>query len=192
MANDGYSGWEQKSRPVTRFNEAFRLLGLPKSAKMRNYKRKTNRGQTPADVIERAAATVAGGQSLRSAAKDFAIDRMTLKRYIDKASRNQGVAYTPVALRQVVFPPDMEKDLADHVKRLSDMFNGLSVNRCRSLAYEFAKRNNLNVPTNWDREKKAGQDWWLGFKARQNLAIRVPEATSFGRATAFERPVVDK
>uniref|UniRef100_UPI00358F7108 uncharacterized protein isoform X4 n=1 Tax=Myxine glutinosa TaxID=7769 RepID=UPI00358F7108 len=159
---------------------------------MRNYKRKTNRGQTPHDVMERAADAVSGGQSVRSAAKDFAIDRMTLKRYIGKRDRQQGTAYAPVALRHLVFSPDMEKDLGNHVKQLADMFHGLSLNRCCTLAYEFAKRNNVDVPASWDREKKAGQDWWSGFKKRQNLAIRQPEATSFGRATAFNRPVVDK
>ncbi|XP_001200652.1 uncharacterized protein LOC764371 [Strongylocentrotus purpuratus] len=159
---------------------------------MRNYKRKTNRGQTPRDVMERAADAVAGGKSVRSAAKDFAIDRMMLKRYIERRDGQQGTAYAPVALRHQVFSPDMETDLGDHVKQLSDMFHGLSVNRCCTLAYEFAKRNNVDVPASWDREKKAGQDWWLGFKKRQNLAIRHPEATSLGRATAFNRPVVDK
>ena len=48
------------------------------------------------------------------------------------------------------------------------------------------------MPANWDREKPAGQDWWLGFKKRQNLTIRYPEAISFGRATDFNRPMVDK
>ena len=131
---------------------------------------------------------------MRSAATDFAINRMTLKRYIVKRDiqRQQGTGYAAVVLRQLVFSPNMEKDLADHVKQLADMFHGLSVNRCCSLAYEFAKRNNLDVPISWDRDQVAGQDWWLGFKKRQNLAIRSPEATSFGRATAFNRPVVDK
>ena len=67
-----------------------------------------------------------------------------------------------------------------------------SVSRRCSLAYEFAKRYNLDVLISWDRDQVAGQDWWLGFKKRQNLTIRSPEATSFGRATAFNRPVVDK
>lgn len=162
---------------------------------MRNYVRKTNRGQTPRDVMERAAATVAGGQSVRSAASDFKIDRMTLKRYIDKQNSQpqpEATSYTPVALRQMVFSPEMEMDLANHITFLSDMFHGLSMSRCRTLAFEFAKRNGINVPPSWDREQKAGHDWWLGFKQRQSLAIRVPEATSFGRATAFNRPVVDK
>ena len=47
--------------------------------------------------MERAAATVTGKQSVRSAAKDFNIERMTLKRYIDKqGSQLAGTAYTPV------------------------------------------------------------------------------------------------
>ena len=45
---------------------------------------------------------------------------------------------------------------------------------------------------NWETNIKAGADWWTGFKARNNLAIRCPEATSFARATAFNRPVVNQ
>ena len=44
---------------------------------------------------------------------------------------------------------------------------------------------------NWETNIKAGADWWTGFKARNNLVIRCPEATSFARATAFNRPVVN-
>ena len=71
---------------------------------MRNYKRKTNRGQTPQDVMERAAEAVVGGQSVRSAAKDFAINRITLKRYIVKRDiqRQQGTGYAAVVLRQLM------------------------------------------------------------------------------------------
>ena len=53
-----------------------------------------------------------------------AIDRMKLKRYIEKRDRQQlGPSYTPVALWK--FPPSMEKALADHVKQLADMLHGL-------------------------------------------------------------------
>ncbi|KAK6190932.1 hypothetical protein SNE40_002693 [Patella caerulea] len=136
-----------------------------------NYKRKTNRGQTPKDIMERAANAVAGGQSIRSTAREFGIDRMTLKRYTERQDEDRQLGYTPMALCHKVFTPNMETDLANHVKHLADMFHGLSMNRC---------------------DKKAGLDWWLGFKKRQNFAIRSPEATSLGRAVAFNRPVVDE
>jgi len=46
----------------------------------RNKKRKTNWGKAPQVVIDRATLAVTGGQNVRGAAKDFAIDRMILKR----------------------------------------------------------------------------------------------------------------
>jgi len=62
---------------------------------MRKNKRRTNRGKTPQDVIDRAAAAVARGQSVRGAAKDFASDQMTLKRYIEikKLQQQQGYSF---------------------------------------------------------------------------------------------------
>ncbi|XP_030257908.1 tigger transposable element-derived protein 2-like isoform X2 [Sparus aurata] len=101
----------------------------------RVYKRKTSRGATT-DVLERATSEVGEGKSIRAAAKDAKIDRMTLK-------------------------------------------------RCRELAYEFAKRNNIPVPDSWSREERAGVDWLELFKNRQHLSCRTPEATSLARATAF-------
>jgi len=50
----------------------------------------------------------------------------------------------------------MENDLADHINQLADMFHGLSVSGCCSLAYKVAKRNSLDVPISWDRDKAAG------------------------------------
>ena len=58
------------------------------------------------------------------------------------------------------------------------------------LAFEYAVKNNVVVPESWIRCKKAGKPWWLGFKKRQNLSIRAPEATSIGRASGFNEAVV--
>ena len=48
----------------------------------------------------------------------------------------------------------MEENLANHVKQLCDQFHGLSLQKCLKLAYEFASRNNLHMPDNWQRDGK--------------------------------------
>jgi len=48
----------------------------------------------------------------------------------------------------------------------------------------------LSVPNSWHKNKKAGKQWWYGFKKRHHLSIRSPEATSVGRATAFNKHTV--
>ncbi|ESO94684.1 hypothetical protein LOTGIDRAFT_144925, partial [Lottia gigantea] len=138
---------------------------------MRNYKRKTDRDATPLDVMKRAAKEVDDGKSLRSVSKDFQIDRMTLKRFILKKMKDSQAAtgYKAVSLNQSVIPPDMEQDLANHIKLMADMFHGLSLTKCRVLAYKFASQNQINMPVSWVTNCKAGTDWWLGFRSRYNL-----------------------
>ena len=84
----------------------------------------------------------------------------------------------------------MEKDLAIHIGYLAGMYFGLSLEKCKELAFEYAVKNNVVVPESWIRCKKAGTQWWLGFKKRQNLSICAPEATSIGQAFGFNEPVV--
>ena len=71
------------------------------------------------------------------------------------------------------------------------MFYGLSTNKCRRLAFEFAIRNNIRIPHN--REKKIAEiDWFLPFKFKYGLSVRKHEATSLARATAFNRHTIGK
>ena len=80
----------------------------------------------------------------------------------------------------------------DTLRPLCYQYYGLSVVKCRRLAYEFVTKNNLNMPDNWARDRKAGVEWMMSFKSRHGLAIRQPEATSLARTTAFNRYVVDQ
>ena len=53
---------------------------------MRTYNRKTNRGQVPADVMERAVREVlTKGRPCRTVASEFDIKHVTLRRYVIKA-----------------------------------------------------------------------------------------------------------
>ena len=107
------------------------------------YKRKTNRAfRTSLDVLRRAAEEVENGSSLSKAAANFNIDKMTLSRYVNKCkSQAQPVTgYVAVLLSNFVIPPAMESDLVQHIKTLSDMFYGLTTEKCKQLANEFATR----------------------------------------------------
>ena len=51
---------------------------------MRNYKRKTNRGEIPDDVYERALQEIKNGRKVATVAKEFNIRRMTLVNRLKK------------------------------------------------------------------------------------------------------------
>ena len=61
------------------------------------------------------------------------------------------------------------------------------MDKAKELAYEFAVQNKFKIPDSWILDKMAGRGWWIGFKKRQHLALRTPEATALGRATAFNK-----
>uniref|UniRef100_A0A3B3RVV8 HTH CENPB-type domain-containing protein n=1 Tax=Paramormyrops kingsleyae TaxID=1676925 RepID=A0A3B3RVV8_9TELE len=82
------------------------------------------------------------------------------KKKIDEKEIRPG--YKRTGLVNQVFDEHMEKELAEHIKTLAAMFHGLSPMKCR-------------------------RDWFAAFKARHHLSCRIPEATSLGRATAFNR-----
>lgn len=155
----------------------------------RSYTRKTNRGNVPLDTMERAADTVAKGYSVRSTALQFNIPLATLQRYLKKkaADNNAVTGYAVITSRQLIFNPQMEADLAAHIKALSDQYHGLSPDKVRVLALEFALLNGIVVPTSWIANGKAGREWLSAFSQRNHLSLRKPEATSLARATAFNK-----
>ena len=140
-------------------------------------------------MLRRAAEEVQKESSLRKAAANFSIDKMTLSRYVNKCkTQPQPVTgYDAVLLSNFVIPPTMERDLAQHIKTLSDMFYGLTIEKRKQVAYEFATRNKLKMRSSWDEKKKVGKSWWQGFKFRHNLPVRSPEPTSLGRSSAFDK-----
>ncbi|XP_074480931.1 uncharacterized protein LOC141761464 [Sebastes fasciatus] len=124
----------------------------------RIYKRKTNWGSTPLDEMERAATDVKGGKSIRSVAEDRNIDRSTLRRYIQNKEIKEvkTVGYSGTAEAKKVFTEEVEKELADHIKKLAEQFHGLTPKKCCELALELAERNNIPVPKNWKEKGLAG------------------------------------
>ena len=139
-------------------------------------------------MLKRAAKCVTEeGMSYRKAAANFNVDKMTLMRYMKKKEANPTctINYQATILNNQIFSPEMEQQISSHIVHLVNMFFGLSVEKCKELAFQFAAANKLSIPYSWEVNKKAGKEWWKGFKERHQLSIRTPEATSIGRASAF-------
>lgn len=124
----------------------------------RNYQRKTNRGNTSKEVLEVALVEIEMGLSIRHVAKTHGIDRITLTRYRDKVAKGEftGTSYAGTSKAKMVFPKEMEEELAKHLTLLSDSFYGLSKDKAVQLTYEYAVKNNLTIPPTWITNKRAG------------------------------------
>ncbi|XP_062373154.1 uncharacterized protein LOC134060440 [Sardina pilchardus] len=157
----------------------------------RCYKRKTDRATHSRVDLERAAEEVGKGRHIRAVAREMCVDRMTLTRFIDRQKNGEAqTGFAKLSSIRMVFTHSMEADLANHIKKLSFQFHGLSPLKCRQLAYEFGKLNDVQMPQNWCNDERAGKDWLTYFMRRHHLSCRLPEATSIGRQTAFNRHTV--
>jgi len=69
---------------------------------------------------------------------------MTLNRYINKhdgeneqnGERNKVFGYGLCRLKNIIFSPEKETDLATHIKTLAEQFHGMTRNKCRALIVE--------------------------------------------------------
>ncbi|KAK9707647.1 hypothetical protein QE152_g27730 [Popillia japonica] len=81
-----------------------------------------------------------------------------------------------------------EASLVQYMKQSSKMAYGLSYVQIRKLAYEYVCKLNKETPAKWKKDQIASVDWLKLFMGRyHDLALRRPEKTSLGRATAFNR-----
>ena len=99
---------------------------------------------------------------------------MTLMRYIKKKQINPNCAlgYAALSLQMIIFPPEME-ELTKHIVFVADMYFGLSPEKCKELAFDFAMRNKLPIPQSWKDNRKAGIQWWISFKQRHTVTHRL-------------------
>ena len=159
---------------------------------MRHFKRKTDRGSTPHDVMLRAARQAKNnGRSIRKVASEFNINYRTLARYCGKVSKADLTGSNTVPIFSVgyqrnrqVFSDQQEHLLVVYMTKSSDIYFGLSPKGARRLAYNYGLKLQLSMPASWGQNEQAGPDWFSGFLQRhQGLSVRKPEATSLSRAT---------
>ena len=156
-------------------------------------KSQTNR--QPAAEAEDHMKRVEHGCPLKCAAVKYDVKRTTLRCYVQKyrAAGSKDVTYVPCYDCRKIFTAEQEQMLAEYFVAAAKHHYGLSPAAARTLAMEFAMRNDINIPENWVRDSAAGQEWLIGFMRRHSqLPIRVPEAISLGRSTAFNKFTKDK
>ena len=161
----------------------------------RNRPRTTDRGLDLA-MMQRAARSVEKGHSIRSIAKDFNINHVSLYRFIQKKkAHDEGRLASPPSVgynsHNRVFSPKLEEKLCQYILESSDIYYGLSPKDIRKLAFKCAKFLGIDMPNSWKANQQAGSDWFSSFMKRNSqLSIRKPQATSLARATAFNEVTV--
>lgn len=159
---------------------------------VRNYKKKTKRGEWSQESMKAAIDEVLSKNSgYRKAALEHNIPQTTLERYVKKIKRGEEITVgLPLGPMKSVFSQNEEKELAEYVKHMEERLFGLTTLDLRRLAYQLAVKNNKKHNFNNEKEM-AGVDWLNGFlKRNPDLSIRKPEATSAARAMGFNRVAV--
>ncbi|XP_022214882.2 uncharacterized protein LOC111069223 [Drosophila obscura] len=141
----------------------------------------------------------------KGTAKAYGIPRSSLMRYIKKVSGQFGeissledsVLFEFVrncsqrTPSNMVFSSAQEKDLVQHILKCVNQ----SINELRKLAYQFAKKLEVDYPENWDKDQMAGRHWYTNFIRRHSeLALRSPKQNSIHteyRVKAFCKKTVD-
>ena len=163
---------------------------------VRNYKKKTNKGHFKEQDMLAAVAAVKKGVSMKRAAREAGVNRTTLLRYVKKAhTLNEGVQLqvNPKPGKHCVFTASEEDNLSCFIKKSARLFHGLSVERTRQLAFNYAVSLKKQIPESWEANGQAGYDWYSGFRKRHpTISLRKPEATSLARAMGFNKEAVAK
>lgn len=148
------------------------------------YQRKTNQGNWDVKDMENAIREATAG-SINAVASKYGIPYATLYRHIKKGSAEKKLGrFKPV------FSPEQEKSLLEYIKTFDEMFYGLTREDLKTVAFDFAEKNNIPHPF---KNGKAGDEWLMGFKNRHpTLTLRTPEPTSIARATGFNKVQVDR
>ncbi|XP_066587656.1 uncharacterized protein [Prorops nasuta] len=154
---------------------------------MSRRQRTTNRQLCSMQVLEEARKRINNGESIRGVARSFNMNEATLRKRLKK-----DVPVKSLGRYTLTFTPEMEEELCSYIKKIDNMYYGLTCKGLRELAYQFAEANELE--TRFNKEKRiAGTEWLRGFlKRHPTISLRQPTSTSIARAIGFNKPQCDR
>ena len=82
------------------------------------------------------------------------------------------------ASQKKVFTNQMETDLAEHCIEMVQRYHGLTIDKVKQVAYEFATRNNIAVPESWEKNKRAGKDWVFTYSRQPHISYQPGSSSS--------------
>ena len=158
-----------------------------------SYKRKSNRGSWREEDMIRALERVrASEMSFREASRYYEVPRSTLERRVNAHNKIAVDGKKHLGRFITTFDNDFEKELMQYAKDMESRFFGITCRDLRKLAYDLAERNNVEHRLNKE-SGLAGKKWLRLFLRRHpSLSLRQPEATSYARASGFNRQAVEK
>ncbi|KAE8736958.1 hypothetical protein FOCC_FOCC017585, partial [Frankliniella occidentalis] len=158
----------------------------------RTKPRTSNKGTYTGEQMKAALQDVLAGKTIRSAAKDHDLNYNTLNRKYKKLNGSEipdESLLTANYTHNQVFSPDLEVELTSYIRERSELGHGLDTDEVRTLAFDFAEANAIQVPENWKVKKTAGKEWFMAFmKRNRTLPLRLPQAFSASRAACFNKP----
>ena len=94
-----------------------------------------------------------------------------------------------VHVSRQVFTIEQENSLEQYALFASKIHCGLTKVEFQEMVYNFAIKNDIKVPKEWDsNNKQAGRGWMDGFMKRHpRISVRKPEATNVARTTSFNQ-----
>jgi len=157
----------------------------------RYYKRSSERGNWSTESMEQAMHALDDGQPLLVCAKNFGVPRNTLHRHwLKNVQKDPGSHHLGC---ECLLGRAVEADLVQYILKAEERGFGLTPADVRELTFDYAEMH--KIPNNFDKKlKMAGKDWWAGFRVRHRemLTIRKHEGLSISRASAMNRPAIEK
>ncbi|CAI9728964.1 Hypothetical predicted protein [Octopus vulgaris] len=122
--------------------------------------------------MERAARKVVDEKKLWDVAKDFEVNFMMLQRYCKKLRTDGKITSVGYASPRAVFTKEQEDLLVTYILKAAKIYHGLTPFDILSLAYDYAKANEIKCPDSWSANECAGVDWFSKFMKRNSNLSR--------------------
>ncbi|XP_047125163.1 uncharacterized protein LOC124807368 [Hydra vulgaris] len=163
---------------------------------VRNYKRKTNRGNWDESNMKLAIQAVKNKEmTLSKAANEYSVPKDSLNRRVNKSIKTMSDDKPHIKFLgsyRKVLSDAQEKDLAQYIIKMELVFYGISINELQRVVYDYVVRNKINHPFNTEK-KLADRDFIVRFLKRQPfLSIRKPEAVSINRVFGLNKAAVQR